>query len=150
MVPFFGPAFWKGLRPSLWSSLWNHEIWTRSKKQHQMQSENCTTMCGIQSYSLNCKQKERVVPARCMIRMYALVLHFATTMEALCARAHFLRVFSLINPPTVKNSTPSRRCQQKLHFAPLSVHISGKSSVWSFLAAIGVLRSAAAASQVTV
>ena len=39
------------------------------------------------------------------------ILHLAATVEALCARAHFLRVFpgSLMNPPTVKNCGPLHR-----------------------------------------
>ena len=45
-------------------------------------------------------------------------LHLAATVEALCARAHFLRVFfGLVNEPA-KPSKNVGRFQQELHFAP--------------------------------
>ena len=67
-------------------------------------------------------KKSRVVPARCTYACTCWFLHLAATVEALWARAHFLRVFpgSLTNPPNRQKlwATPSRRFQQELHFTP--------------------------------
>ena len=78
-------------------------------------------MCGIQHIRSTAAKKSRVVPARCMYACTHRFLHLAATVEAICARAHFLRVFlgSLMNLPNRPKlwATPSRRFQQELHFA---------------------------------
>ena len=72
----------------------------RSKKQCQMQSDNLYDYCGIQSYSLNCSQKEQNGSSSLHVRMYALVLAPCINCGGLLYKGTFSTGFSgLVNEP---------------------------------------------------
>ena len=103
-APRTGSHFWARVlgggvppRPSLWSSL----LEPSNLDADQKSSARCSQItymiiCGIQSYSLNCSQKEQGGSSSLHVRMYALVL-------APCSNKWSL------NPQTVKNCGPLHR-----------------------------------------
>ena len=110
-VPFLGPRFGRRSTATTFTlelAFGTMKSGRGSKKQCQMQSDNLYDyMWHPVIFAQLQPKKSRVVPARCMYACTHWFLHLAATVEALCARAHFLRVFpgSLMNPPN----------RQKLH-----------------------------------
>ena len=120
-VPFPGPNFGRRgtATPHFGARFWSRKIWARIKNQCQMQSDNP----DVASSSICSTAAKKQVQACCM---YTLILTRSATVEAPCARPHFLKGFSgsLMNPLNRQKLriTPSRRLQQKLHCAPTIVY----------------------------
>ena len=91
-----------------------------SKKQCQMQADNLYDYVAFSRIRSTAAKKSRMVLARCMYACAHWFLHLAATVEALCARAHFLRVFRLVNEPSKPSKTVAHSIE-KLHFDPTVV-----------------------------
>ena len=121
----FGPRF--GRRSTATTFTLELAFGTMNLDADQKSSARCShiiymIICGIQSYSLNCSQKEQGGSSSLHVRMYAQVLAPCSNCGGPLCKGTFLRVFpgSLMNPPNRQKlwATPSRRFQQELHFAP--------------------------------
>ena len=102
-------------RPSLWSSL----LEPSNLDADQKSSARCSQItymiiCGIQSYSLNCSQKEQGGSSSLHVRMYALVLAPCSNCGGPLCKGTFSTGFSGLvgmNPPNRQKlwATQSRR-----------------------------------------
>ena len=117
-VPFLGPRFGRRSTATIFTlelAFGTVKSGRGSKKQCQMQSD--TLYVASSHIRSTAAKKSRVVPARCM---YTLVLAPCSNRGGPLCKGTFSTVFSgsLMNSPNREKLwvTPSRRCQQELHF----------------------------------